>query len=114
MAVPWYDNLAPRPVGGLTCMVEVERIYRFAWDRFAPSDWDALARSYEGLPGALGWSTGGVPFWFGDDEDVPPFLSASVEPPGLQVFGVLPEADWHAWDGRFRAETAGLPARDPG
>ena len=49
--------------------------------------------------------------WFGDDEDVPPFLWASVEPTGLQVHGVLPEADWCAWDERFRTEAAGLPCR---
>jgi hypothetical protein len=44
----------------------------------------------------------GVPWWFGDDEDVPPSLRASVEPIGLQVCGVLPEADWCAWDEKFR------------
>ncbi|WP_337176683.1 hypothetical protein [Paludisphaera sp.] len=112
MAVPYYDNLEATPVGGLTCMVEVERIYGFDWGRFGAADWDALARSYEGLPGGLRWSPDGLPMWFGDDEDLPPFLTASVEPPGLQVFGVLPEADWLAWDARFLAATAGLPARD--
>jgi hypothetical protein len=49
--------------------------------------------------------------WFGDKEDLPPFLRASVVPPGLQVYGILPEADWRAWDERFRTEAAGLPCR---
>ena len=30
---------------------------------------------------------------------------------GLQVYGVLPEADWWAWDERFQEATAGLPCR---
>jgi hypothetical protein len=42
----------------------------------------------------------------------PPFLRASVEPPGLQVHGVLPEADWRAWDERFQEAAAGLPCRE--
>jgi hypothetical protein len=28
---------------------------------------------------------------------------------GLRVHGILPEADWCAWDERFRRETTGLP-----
>jgi hypothetical protein len=51
--------------------------------------------------------------WFGTDEEAPPFLWASVEPPGLQVYGVLPLTSWNDWDAAFRAavETAGLPVR---
>jgi hypothetical protein len=52
-----------------------------------------------------------APWWFGDDEDVPPFLVASVEPTGLQVYGVPPEADRRAWDERFRETVGGLPGR---
>ena len=109
MAVPLYDNLEPTPIDGLTCLVEVERVYGLDWDRFGEIHWDALARIYEGLPGAVRERDG--PMWFGDDEDVPPYLWASVEPTGLQVHGVLPEADWCAWDERFRREADGLPCR---
>ncbi len=113
MAVPYYDNLAPAPVSGVSCMVEVERIYALDWGRFAVGDWEALERCYEGLPGGLAWfrDRRDCPMWFGDDEDVPPFLWASVEPPGLQVHGVLPEADWWVWNEKFLAATAALPAR---
>lgn len=52
-----------------------------------------------------------VPWWFGDDEDVPPFLWASVEPTGLQVCGILPEAEWWTWDERFREAAGDLPCR---
>jgi hypothetical protein len=111
MAVPYYDLSAPTPISSLTCMVKVERLYCFDWDLFSRGDAVALVETYKTLPGAEDGSTGASPAWFGDDEDVPPFLTATVEPPGLQVFGVLPEADWHAWDARFRAATASLPAR---
>jgi hypothetical protein len=109
VAVPFHDNLEATPIDGLTCLVEVERVYGLDWGRFEEVHWATLARIYEGLPGAVRDRDG--PMWFGDDEDVPPYLRASVEPTGLQVHGVLPEADWHAWDERFRTEAAGLPCR---
>ena len=112
MAVPFHNNLEPTPIDGLTCLVEVERVYGLDWDRFDDSHWEALARIYEGLPGAVRHLD--VPWWFGDDEDVPPFLRASAGPTGLQVCGVLPEADWWAWDERFRTMAAGLPCRGSG
>ena len=112
MAVPYYDNLEPTPIDGLTCLVEVERVYGLDWDRFDGRQRRDLARIYEGLPGTVRHRDG--PWWFGDDEDVPPYLWASVEPTGLLVHGVLPEADWWAWDERFRTEAAGLPCRGSG
>jgi hypothetical protein len=109
VTVPYHDNLEATPIDGLTCLVEVERVYGLDWDRFDEGHWRELARAYEVLPGTVRLRE--VPWWFGDDEDVPPHLSASVEPSGLQVCGVLPEADWWAWDERFRTEAAGLPCR---
>ncbi len=109
VAVPFYDDLKATPIDGLSCLVEVERIYRLDWDRFDEEHWRGLARIYEDLPGAVRYRD--VPWWFGDDEDVPPFLWASAEPTGLQVYGVLPEADWRAWDERFREAVSGLPGR---
>ena len=109
MTVPFHDNLEATPIDGLTCLVEVERVYGFDWGRFDETQREALARIYEGLPGAVRQQDG--PMWFGDDEDVPPYLGASVEPNGLRVHGIVPEADWYAWDGRFRTEAARLPCR---
>jgi hypothetical protein len=100
MEIPYYDNLEATLIDDVTCLVEVERIYVFDWGRFEEAHWRRLARIYEELPGAVRLRD--VPWWFGDDEDVPPFLAASVEPAGLQVRGILPEADWLAWDERFR------------
>ena len=109
MAVPFYDTLEATRIDGVSCLVEVERIYGLDWDRFDDEHWRALTRFYEGLPGVVRHRD--VPWWFGDDEDVPPFLWASVEPTGLQVHGVLPEADWWAWDERFREAAGDLPCR---
>ena len=109
VTVPYYDNLETTPIDGLTCLVEVERIYCLDWDHFGEDDWRELSRIYEALPGALRFRDG--PMWFGDDEDLLPYLRASLEPAGLRVHGVLPEADWWAWDERFRKEAAELPHR---
>ena len=109
MTVPFHDNLEATPIDGLTCLVEFERVYGLDCGRFGDGEWAALARLYEGLPGAVRDRDG--PMWFGDDEDVPPFLRVSAGPPGLRVCGVLPEADWWAWDERFRSAIGGLPGR---
>src|SRR4051812_25245355 len=75
VTVPFYDNLEAAPIDGLTCLVEVERVYGLDWGRFGEDDWRDLASIYEGLPGAVRDRDG--PWWFGDDEDLPPFLRAS-------------------------------------
>lgn len=111
MAVPYCDLVEPGPIDGVTCMVEVERLYGFDWGSFGPDDAAALVAAYGKLPGAQGSAADAPPAWFGDDEDVPPFLTANDEPRGLLVRGVLPEAEWRAWDERFRAATASLPSR---
>src|SRR5206468_793819 len=53
VTVPFCDNLEATPIDGLTCLVEVERVYGLDWDRFGESQWEALARIYKGLPGAV-------------------------------------------------------------
>ena len=110
MGVPFSDYREATPVDGVSCLVEVERVYGLDWARFGDEHWEVLARLYEGLPGAVRHRD--VPWWFGDDEDFPPFLRASVEPTGLRVSGILPESDWLAWDERFRSEIGDrLPTR---
>jgi hypothetical protein len=37
MTVPFYDNLEATPIDGLSCLVEVERVYGLDWDRFGES-----------------------------------------------------------------------------
>jgi hypothetical protein len=46
--------------------------------RFDEDRWRGPTRIHEGLPGAVRYHD--VPWWFGDGEDVPPFLGASMEP----------------------------------
>ncbi len=89
----------------------VERIYCFRFDAFTEADWTALDAVYQELPGWLGYGEDGCPCWFGVNEDASPYLWASVEPPGLQVHGVLPLATWERWDTHFRTATRTLPHR---
>lgn len=109
MAMVYYDNLAPTQIEDAPGFIEVERIYCFDWDRFSDRHWDALGGVYEALPGDVRHRD--VPWWFGEDEESQPFLWASVEPPGLQVYGVLLETDWLLWDEAFRSAVDGLPMR---
>ncbi len=110
MGVPYIDDLEATPMDGTSCLVEVERVYGLDWERFGEGDHEDLSRIYAALPGSS--KDPGMPTWFGDDEDLPPFLGAFREPAGLRVRGILPEADWWAWDARFRREAAGLPCRE--
>lgn len=109
MAVVYYDNLEVTPTDDTPGFVEVERVYCFDWDQFSASHWEELSLIYMSLPGAVRYLD--MPWWFGEDEELPPFLSASVEPPGLQVYGVLPNVNWQAWDERFRFSAGELPMR---
>ena len=109
MIIHWYYNLDPTPIPDKSGFIEVERIYCFDWDRFQKQNWQDLTSIYSTLPGALSENEQS---WFGDNESQPPFLWASVEPPGLQVYGVLPLSDWQKWDREFLARIGPLPMRD--
>lgn len=89
--VPYYpyieDPLPDRPGH-----ISVEGTYAFDWDRWDDGHWAELDRIYRGLPGWAGYHQ--APYWFGSVESNPPWLSASVEPPGLQVAGRLRAEDW--------------------
>ncbi|WP_254509638.1 hypothetical protein [Anatilimnocola floriformis] len=111
MNVVYYDNLEPSLTDEATAIIEVERIYCLDWDSFSEPYWQELTRIYDNLPGTVRFPEPEIPWWFGQDEDTPPFLWASVEPPGLQVYGVLPLVDWLAWDNRFQSLAAKLPMR---
>lgn len=112
LPVPFYDNIDPTPVGADRSIVEIERVYGFAFDRFEEVHWSALDAIYRSLPGAYRETE--TPMWFGSSEDTPPFLWASVEPTGLQVYGILPLQSWREWDSAFRTALAAacLPFRD--
>jgi len=69
-----------------------------------------LDRIYRELPAWKGYDP--VPWWFGPNEDTPPSLSASVEPPGLQVAGRLRVEDWRAWHEAFMGRIQHLPGQD--
>lgn len=110
--VPFYDNLEPTPVPDEPSVVEFERVYCLELARFTEEDWASLAIIYRGLPGE--YREHQLPYWFGDSDESPRHISASVEPSGLQVCGVLTPRQWSEWDTAFREalEQSQLPFRD--
>lgn len=113
-AVPFYDNLEATPLEDDPAMVEVERVYRLDVDAFEDAHWSALGEIYRSLPG--GYREPQIPAWFGDDEEHAPSLCASVEPPGIQVLGILAPEAWAVWHAAFVSALAAseLPFRDEG
>lgn len=107
MLVIYYDNLEATLSDNGTDLIAVERVYCLDWHRFQESHWKDLSDIYASLPGAVRYFD--IPWWFGETEESPPFLWASVEPPGLQVCGALSKADWLAWDQQFRSAARNLP-----
>ncbi|MEV8454999.1 hypothetical protein AB0467_07750 [Streptomyces sp. NPDC052095] len=103
----YYDNAEEIPDTPAADDAErrlvVERVYGLAWRRFAPADRETLRQIHEGLPG---WQppSGDGARWSSPTEDRDPHPWASVEPPGLQVAGVLARGLWREGDARFRRE----------
>jgi hypothetical protein len=120
----FFDSREPFPEPGTA---DVDRVHRLAWRDFDNRTWEALGDVYVRLPGwcghptvkASGWrgwfgrTEPGCPFWFGTDVNSMPHLTASVEPPGLQVTGRLSVADFEKWHDQFLTAIAGFPAGEP-
>ena len=83
-------------------LVEVQRLYWFDFHDWGPVEWEELEAIYPELPG---WQQSGeLPYWFGVDDDAPPVLSASVELPGIQFWGIVAEAAWMEWEKTFHTK----------
>jgi hypothetical protein len=97
MPVIWYD---------------IERIYCFDWGAFTDGDWKSLSAIYALLPEPRAENPKGCPRWYSEVDDVQGgYLTASVESPGLQVFGTLHLTDWRRWDREFQDRIGQLPFR---
>jgi len=111
--IPFYDNNPPEP--GDDGWVDVERIYCFDWDAFDATLMDRLREIFTTLPQSRKHDANDCHWWYSDRENIGDgYLTAGVEPPGLQVFGTLPIETWVEWDQTFQAQTAGLPVRAMG
>ncbi|WP_461084877.1 hypothetical protein [Spirosoma flavus] len=82
--------------------------------------WDKLIGIYEQLEGWLGFGEGGafgekgIPYWFSYNTDEK-YVDASVEPPGLQVAGLMDDDEWAVWAAAFKriaSETLGYDVVD--
>lgn len=94
-------------------MQRVSRTYNISYE-ISDVDWQKLAIVYQQLPAFCGNDEAGCPNWYGRDGDTR-YLSASVEPGGLLVEGMLDEREWQLWDAAFRAAASralGFDVRD--
>jgi hypothetical protein len=101
----FYDNVTTaQPVGVLK---PVERVYCLRFSQFTDAHWKRLREIYALLPE---WATvgDGMPYWFGPEED-PPYLTASLEPSGIVVDGLLSEENWQEWDRAFQNHLSEFP-----
>lgn len=109
MSVPFYDV---SPLETSDGWIDVERTYCFDWDAFDSESIDRLQVIFRGLPQSRQHDEDGCHWWFSDHEDPENgYLTAGMEPPGLQVFGTLPLATWQECDRAFQAACSGLPFR---
>ena len=106
----WFYDNADFDAGPIR---EIERIYCLLFDSFSESDWAMLGAIYQQLPRPQ--PSDSVPHWFGFEASGN-YLWASVEPPGLQVAGRLPAADWLAWEAAFhqQLQASSLPRYEVG
>jgi hypothetical protein len=110
MSILFYDtkSLEPSDDG----WVDIERIYCFDWDAFDGALMDRLRQIFLALPGSRKLDADDCHWWYSDREDIEHgYLTAGVEPPGLQVFGTLPIAAWEEWERDFQVRAEGLPVR---
>ena len=106
---PHYDNYALWP--DKDGMVDVERIYCFTWDKFDEGHWTRLEEVFATLPQHKKVANGEYR-WYSETDDIESgFLAASIETPGLQVFGTLYIETFIEWDRVFQSLAVGLPTR---
>lgn len=111
MSFVWYDNALDADPDAPE-WYDIDRIYCFDWDAFSDSHWSQLALVYSQLPQPCQPGPNSCPRWFSDrDYSDNGYLTASVEPPGLQVFGTLRKSDLEQWHTEFMSRITGLPSR---
>ena len=92
--------------------LDIERMYCFDWDKFDRVLLDRLNTIFAMLPNSIKCDAHGCPWWYSDSEDIENgYLTASIEPPGLQVFGTLKPQVWQHWEREFHCRVSDLPFR---
>lgn len=76
--------------------------------------WDKIPALYEKMPGWIGFHRE-FPFWYGDLSDEK-YISASLEPGGLQFSSRMDEEEWELWLEKLKrtaTEMLGFPVGEP-
>jgi hypothetical protein len=63
--------------------------------------WSKVVTIYQMMPGWKEFDKHGIPYWFGTDES-DKFVSASVEPSGLQISAKMESQEWNEWITKFK------------
>jgi len=100
-------------------VVVVERVYCLPVLHYSEEESDRFGFILRNLPGFLGNGitpfTQCLPYWFGyelsdnHEDESWIYLTASVEPSGLQVLGTLPFSNWLNWTQIFEEQAVHLP-----
>ena len=81
----------------------IEGTYTIFTGRLTRAQDDALGQIFPQLPGQFRINPkDGMPYWYGQSDDEIPHLTASFEPSGIVVSGVVQQKDWAEWDAKFR------------
>lgn len=95
--------------GATQVLCVTDHMYVLDWDAFDRAAHQELDRIYRALPGWQGH--GARLLWYGPEPTSEPVLRGSVEPPGLQVSGVMEMPALRAWHRAFLRATRHLPHR---
>jgi hypothetical protein len=83
--------------------VSIEGTYRIVTSKLTTDQDAALLEIYKVLPGHYQINAAeGMPYWYGENQNDVPYLTASFEPGGILIEGILQRADWVEWDAMFR------------
>lgn len=100
--------------GGFMFNIEIYSVNLNIWYNSPKEVWDIIPEIYSEMAGWHGFIDN-FPFWFGNESDEK-YITASVEPSGLQINGKLESDEWKLWIEEFKktaTEKLGFEVGEP-